>query len=330
MDTYFDDRSLDEIESDLVTFWEHLSNKAPTTKITKIAIIKMFMRYYNKETRDFDIWNTFKSRLRGKNHPVSKEHVPDKNEIKNILNQCNCMIRTAVVMSVSSGLRIGEVVGLEPYDVFENENPVRINVRAEVAKTKVRRTTFISKEAADLLKEWFRIRDDYIKHSLKSLNFNYMEHLKTERINNKHIFPCDDQVIRRGFNKACDKCGYTDKTIMNGDDSRNTKRSRRSLRFHNLRKFFRSNFGKADLAHHLMGHEGYMTMYRQFSDKRLSEEYLKYEHNVSIYSVSPNQKEMKEKDERIKTLEEKQKEMEKNQKVTMELIKKLESKQKQK
>jgi len=314
IDTYFSDRSLEEIETDLITYWEYLvkTNKAPKTKIGKLSAMKIFMTYYNKEIKNLDIWDTFTNRLRGKNKTIMKEHVPDKIEIKNILNHCNCMISTAIVVSLSSGMRIGEVTQILPEDIFLNEKPARVNVRAEITKTGVRRTTFLSTEATELLTEWDRIRDDYLKNSLRTLNFKNLSYKRLERKNDKRIFPCKPQVIRRGFNRACDRCKYTDVTIMNGDDNicKNTgkKKARRSLHYHNLRKFFRTHFGNPDLAEVLLGHEGYLTStYRQWNDKQLAEEYLKYEHNVSIYSVSPDLTELQndkiEKDKLIKELQ---------------------------
>ncbi|GBE55150.1 MAG TPA: hypothetical protein ENH28_06225 [Euryarchaeota archaeon] len=54
-----------------------------------------------------------------------------------------------------------------------------------------------------------------------------------------------------------------------------------------LRKFFRSQLATAipvDIVETLMGHEGYLTGDRRYSEKELGEYYSKGEHNFTYYS----------------------------------------------
>ena len=37
-----------------------------------------------------------------------------------------------------------------------------------------------------------------------------------------------------------------------------------------------------------MGHSGYLSEYRNYSDKRLAEEYLQHQQNLMVYEVSPD------------------------------------------
>jgi integrase len=218
------------------------------------------------------------------------------------------------MVALSSGLRIGEIVQLLPEDIYLNEVPARINVRPEITKNNKMRTTFITPEATDVLKEWLRIKDGYIDKSMKRLNFKNMQYHKNKK--KKELFPYSPHRIREAFNNACEKAGFTGTTIMKGDfdlpdfykKDHKHFRERRHLRFHNLRKFFRTYFGNSDLAEHIMGHSGYLSQYRDYNNKQLAKKYMKYMENVTIYERTPDltdvHRELFEKDKQIQDLKE--------------------------
>lgn len=298
METYFDKKQ--PYEEHIRKYWKYLQGKAPKTRSVAVCSIKGFLKRHDKDTKELDIWDDIAVRMKGNTSPVSEEHVPDIDELKQILNYCDIRTKTIITMLLSSGMRIGEIVGILPGDVHMNETPTRINIRAEIAKKGKRRTTFITEEATELLREWLRIRDDYIKKSMASMNFKSMQYIKGR--NDPRIFPYHTNRIREAFNQACDKAGFTGKTIMNGDfdhkvrkdGEKMRKRGRRKLHYHNLRKFFRTYFGNSDLAEALMGHSGYLSEYRMYNDKQLAEAYEKFKHNVSIYTATPDLTEVRE------------------------------------
>lgn len=288
-ETYFDSKP--DYTEDIQQFWRSLENKAPKSKQNRMAAIKLFLKYYDKQTISLDIWETLKDRMKGKNKPVCEEHVPEIPDIKKVLEYCDIKTKTAILIGLSSGMRIGEVMSIETQDIHMKETPARVNIRAEIAKNGQRRTTFISSEAKEMLEEWLRVRDDYIKDAYKSLNFKNAQHVKHRKQKDPRIFPFAANVIQRAFNDAAEMAGFKETTTFNGDldtvRKAGGKRERRTLHFHNMRKFFRSNFGNVDLAEHLMGHAGYLTEYRDYSDKRLAQEYLQHEHNLMISAAVP-------------------------------------------
>lgn len=313
IDTYFKQKQ--PYEEQIRTYWKYLQGKAPKTRQVAISSIKGFLRRFDKKgTKDLDIWDDIAARTKGNNEPVSEKHVPDIDELKQILHYCDIRTKTTIMIALSSGMRISEVCQLLPDDINLNEKPVRINIRAEIAKNGKRRTTFITPETTELLNEWKRIRDDYIERSLASMNFKDMQFLKDRK--DRRIFPYHTNSIRTSFNKACDKAGFTGATEMKGDfdlsadykKEHKYKRQRRKLTYHNLRSFFRTYFGNVDLAEHLMGHTGYLSTYRQYNDKQLAKEYLKQMHNVFVFEVSSDEKikdmdtRMQEKDKEIQEL----------------------------
>lgn len=302
MNTYFDKKQ--PYEEHIRQYWEYLQGKAPNTKGVAISSIKGFLKRFDKTTKDLDIWYDISARMRGKTIPIHEEYVPDLDELKQILHYCDIRTKTTIMIALSSGMRISEVVKLLPSDLHFKEEPTRINVRSEIAKNGRRRTTFITPETTDLLKEWFRIRDEYYKKSMQSMNFKEMQYLKDR--DDPRVFPYHTNRIREAFNRACDNAGFTGKTSMKGDFDFGYKRKRRKLHYHNLRKFFRTYFGNSDLAEHLMGHTGYLSTYRQYNDKQLAKEYMKHMENVTIFERSVDltevNKSLEEKDKQIQDL----------------------------
>jgi len=320
MDTYFKQKQ--PYEEHIRTYWKYLQGKAPKTRQVAISALKGFLKRFDKKgTKDLGIWDDIAARMKGHTDAISEEHVPDIDEIKQILNYCDIRTKTTIMVALSSGMRISEVIQLLPDDVYLDEEPIRVNIRAEIAKNGKRRTTFITPEAKELLQEWLRVRDDYIKKSFLSLNFKELQYLK-DRVDDR-IFPYHANRIRESFNRACDKAGFTGKTVMKGDFDLSTdfkrghthKRERRKLHYHNLRKHFRTYFGNSDLAEHLMGHSGYLSTYRMFNDKQLAKEYLKHMHNLMVFETSSDERinkfneQMKEKDEQMKEKDEQMKDM---------------------
>jgi integrase len=311
MNTYFDSKQ--QYEEHITNYWNYLKDKSPNSRSMGISSIKNFLRAYDKTTRDLEIWDTIATRLRGKSSVIIK-HVPDIDEIRQILHYADIRTKTAIMMSITSGMRIGEICKLERNDVYMDEQPTRINVRAEITKTKRRRTCFISPEATNLLKEWLRVRDEYLEQSLKSYNFKDNTRYYKKR-DDSRIFPYKPLAIRNGFNKACERAGFKNKSKCNGDFDNKIHRSRRELSFHGLRAFFRTYLGNADLSEHLMGHTGYLSTYRDFTQKQLAEQYMKYVPNVTVFEREVDTHGLNNKVEnlkaRIKTLEAEKKALEK-------------------
>jgi len=308
IDTYF--KTKQPYEEHIRTYWKYLQGKAPKTRQVAISSIKGFLRRSDKKsTKDLDIWDDITARMKGNAEPIGEKHVPDIEELKQILHYCDIRTKTAIMISLSGGMRISEVCQILPGDINLNEKPARINIRAEIAKNGKRRTAFITPETNELLIEWLRVRDDYVKKSMASLNFKNVQFIKDRKDN--RVFPYHTNAVRTGFNNACKKAGFDGVTEMMGDfdlsedfkRDHKHKRARRKLTYHNLRSFFRTYLGNADLAEHLMGHSGYLSTYRQFNDKQLAKEYNKFMYNVSVFETTS--------DESIKRLDEESKKKDK-------------------
>ena len=80
--------------------------------------------------------------------------------LKKIIEHSDAKHRALFLTLISSGMRIGESLALRKMDIFENERPVRIHIRAEITKTKEERSTFISSEAFEKIKPILDTKND--------------------------------------------------------------------------------------------------------------------------------------------------------------------------
>ena len=167
---------------------------------------------------------------------------------------------------------------LELEDVKLEEEPARIVIRQEITKSQTQRITFISSEAREVLKEWLKHRESYLR-SARNKNKALVElgRAGTKSGQDKRVFPFSINVVNSFWWNALDKAG------LNGRD-RATKR--RKYRIHGLRKFFRTELARVipvDVVEALMGHEGYLSQsYRKYSVEELREYYKKGEHALLI------------------------------------------------
>ena len=75
-------------------------------------------------------------------------------------------------MNASSGCRPEELCRMTIDDVEWNKYPVKVNVRAEIAKDKEYRYTFMSPEAVKAVYEWLKKRPKMIIEFCKKSHFD--------------------------------------------------------------------------------------------------------------------------------------------------------------
>ena len=139
----------------LQEFVNHLHSRklAPKTILSYVVAVKGFLL-----DCDFDI---SPQRLRAKvvmpqQYEVSTDRAPTVEEVRRLLLRGNLATKAAITMLCSSGLRLGELGSLRVCDIkFGGENePAKITLKAARTKTRKSRVTFMTAEAAGLLKEY--------------------------------------------------------------------------------------------------------------------------------------------------------------------------------
>lgn len=175
------------------------------------------------------------------------------------------------LMLASSGARLNEMLSLTMSDIDMQMTPVMVNFRH--TKNGNPRYSFISSEAAEALRQYLAVRDDYIEGGKKRIE-NLKKAGKKAEIDEgtELLFPVQDSSVNKSWETLLRKAGLY---------SRDAKSQRNQYRIHSLRKFFISQMslaGAKTLGEHLAGHEGYLdASYRQVSPEYAAAEYLKVE-----------------------------------------------------
>jgi integrase len=262
---------------DMLRFIAYMNGGPPIGQKAKIAGVKEFLSYYGVEFTQRQLKQLSTKMPKGKTSRTAEKDI-DTEMLRKILTHADLKLRALVLTLASSGMRIGEALQIRLSDVDLSKDPGQIVVRGEYTKSGDTRTVFISREAKEALKEWLRIRDQYLR-SARNRNRGLVEkaEAKEKPVEDDRLFPFSDRNVREMWENALRKA-----SLWNKDSSTN----RSQVRIHALRKFFRSQLAlgcPVDIVEALMGHEGYLTeAYRRYTLKQRAEYYKKAEHLVTI------------------------------------------------
>jgi len=261
--------------------------------------VKGYLRYLGVRINTDDFRQIVKTPKAMTNH----EKALTKEILIRLLRICHQKLQTSILVVVSSGLRIGELVQLRLDDVDFTSTPTKIRVRAETAKTRQGRETFISVEATKALK-------DYLVHY-----FDWNEKGDNSHMHQKPIFgrtskgdTYDNQKIsgtrwsselslQQSLRTHVDK--IPELNVKNEND-------RSLIHWHSFRKYFRTTVGNEvnrDFAEALMGHDFYMSTYYTLSEDKKRELYLKAEPALTISDFEKVERNLHELSEKQSQLE---------------------------
>ena len=174
---------------------------------------------------------------------------------------------------LSSGIRIGEALQLVPEDLELEADPARIKIKGSYTKTGNPRTTFITREAKEVLLEWLKVRDQYLVSSVSKTK------LYKKDLNDPRVFPYCHANAYVMWNLGLKKSKF---------DKIDSSTNRHVIHPHVLRKYFRTRLAsviQVDIVEALMGHEGYLTeVYRKYSTEDLAKFYKQGEHSLLVFT----------------------------------------------
>lgn len=198
-------------------------------------------------------------------NPITREQELSRKMIRDILAAADERLRLEILIAVSSGMRIGEMVGITLSNINLYSDPVEIYIPAHLTKNKTARTTYISEEATTALLTWLSVRERDIRRSRK-------------RVPTQTIIDTDDRLIpfsagneRDRLNETLDAIGYNDRDPITG---------RHLIHFHLFRKFFlteaKLSGASKEIIEEMAGHRGYLSIsYHRPSRKERLEAYKK-------------------------------------------------------
>ena len=281
--------TIKEIKSDRIDCYQLLrdfvvfqdkSGLKPRTIHLRINAVKSFLRFCGIRIYSEDFKQFVKMPRK-----ISSEEIPlTKEIIQRLLRNVSPKLQTVVLVAVSSGMRISEIVQLRIGDFDFESEPTRIRLRAETTKTRTARDVFITKEATLALKDYLRRYHDW-NGSKESIQYDKMIFGRTSLSRNPVKKDKDLQLAPLIAAKSLLQKSL-ENSIRNVPEL-NVKSTdgKRVIHFHAFRKFFRTTVGNVsgrDFAEALMGHQFYLDTYYQISEEKKRTMYLDVEPYLTI------------------------------------------------
>lgn len=265
---------------DLAEFVAFLGSAPPTTKrgyksvvVSWLAANKLYL--HPQETR----------RIRTAGRARTRDRIPTREEIRQVLEHCDLLLRLFLMILSSTGMRPGEALHLLWTDIDEVRG--RVFLRAEITKTRESRVCYMSLEAMEMYQQWGAYYPQYLKKR-RALTPWAGRDADTDT---RRVFPLTYNAVLEKFTRALQKAGL---------DERDPSTRRHVIHFHGMRKFFRTRLpmggATVDVTEELMGHEGYLAgSYVRLTEADLKAAYRQAEHELWIYKTRPiNDEELKQ------------------------------------
>lgn len=248
----------------------------PTTVKTRISVTVQFLEYHGIMLSVKDKRTVRQKMPLGGVRTIERDL--DHETLRTLLAYMDVRGRAFTLTLIATGGRTGEIMQALVQDLRLDTHPAELFLREQTTKNKKARTVFLTKEAAEAVQTWLRVRDDYLD-SAQYRNAGLVKAgiapPKTRQ--DDRIFPFADPVLRKFWNGALKKAGL---------HSQDPSTGRLQVHPHMMRKFFRTQMATVipvDVVEDIMGHAGYLTdPYRKNTKKQLAEFYLKGEHILTI------------------------------------------------
>ncbi len=282
-DAYLEKTDSKKVERDIFAFITHIDkelHRAPTSIKAYLSIIRNFF-----QMNDFVIPERVFITLRRRTPrsvAIQQDAVPTKKILREIFQYGDFKMKCMAQFMLSSGMRLGETVGLNISDIEEYQGYYKVNIPKELTKSRYARITFISSEAKELLDQWLKngIRKEYLRRARNKTNFENKEKVS---LLDKRLFPMWDSTFRVTWINALEKSGYNERCPNTGHYIYHP---------HVLRKFFKTNLANymnpnaRDL---MLGQASVLDKtytditYQEFIEKMFSE-YKENEGKISVYT----------------------------------------------
>jgi integrase len=270
-ETYF--TSSQDYVQDLINYAASRSDRPAKTVQMYVSAIREFMVFNGVNFTDAE-----KKRIKNKTPRGGAATVEDEldlEKIRVIMQHADLKLRTLILFLVSSGLRLNEALSLNKGDIDLQNKMGVVTIRPGNTKTRHGRITFCTPEAEQSLKEWLKVRDQYLESAKKRSNgINRTKNIDGD----DRIFPFSDSNVVQMWENCLNKSG-----LANRDEGTN----RLQLHPHMFRKFFSSQLRvvvPADIVEVLMGHRvgGVIGTYRSYTRQELQSHYEKGMHLLTV------------------------------------------------
>lgn len=266
-----------QVLKDFVVFQDK-SGLKPRTIHVSVHGVNGFLRNEGIKiySEDFKQFVKMPRKLKVQETPLTKEI------IHRLLRNVSPKLHAVILVAVSTGMRIGELVQITINDIDFSSQPTKIKLKAEITKTGTSREVFLTNEATLALKDYLRRYHNWEQGNPTN--------------NNKPIFgrtsiskkTKDDSSLKLAPIIAAKS--LLQKTLENAiknipDLNEKGENGKRLIHFHGFRKFFRTTVGNVcgrDFAEALMGHSFYLDTYYVLDDNKKRQMFLDAEPYLTI------------------------------------------------
>ncbi len=246
-----------DYQTDVEIFFKSIREYAPKSINMILSFTKGFLGRNGVKFDEY-YWRDLKGKHKGLkgNRALTEDQAPTPEILRNILQFLPLHGRAFALALSSSGMRLGEALRLKLSDIELDKEPVRIHIRREYTKSGLSRPSFLSTEAVNVLKEWLKIHDEWLRAASRK------SHLYPKGAKDDRIFPFSNGTVYAMWHAALEKSGYADRDATTGIYK---------FHLHTLRKYFRSRLPRGgvpvDVTQGIMGEEGYLSAeYRRLKD----------------------------------------------------------------
>jgi integrase len=201
-------------------------------------------------------------------------------EIKKLVDYSTPKRKALYTVLLSSGMRIGETLGLKKRDFDFSGDRICITIPAKLTKKNTQRQTYISKEA-----------EHYLMPIIKRLNQDEL------------VFSSNKDIRKSVDNEILNFWNLRKKIEL---DVKYDNSTLHKITLHSFRAFFEthaSNTHGLEYAHALIGHSGYLEQYYRLSDEDRIEKYIELEPKITIGEDFKNKIKIENQNKKITELE---------------------------
>jgi len=249
--------------------WKHEDSKASTS----VAYYQSAVEYFSYHQLKINHYNLRRDIILPED-PKNMKYAVTLSEIRKLIDYSKPKRKALYTVLISSGMRIGETLGLKKRDFDFSQDRICITIPAKLTKKNIQRQTYISKEA-----------EHYLIPIIKKMNQDEL------------IFSSNKDIRKSVDNEVLNFWHLRKKAELDVkyDNSNNHK-----ISLHSFRAFFEtqaSNTHGLEYAHALIGHSGYLEQYYRLSEEDRLEKYIELEPKITIGEDFKNKIKIKKQDD---------------------------------
>ncbi len=255
--------------------WKHEDSKASTS----VAYYQTAVEYFSYHQLKINHYNLRRDIILPQD-PKNMKYAVTLSEIRKIIDYSKPKRKALYTVLLSSGMRIGETLGLKKRDFDFSQERICITIPAKLTKKNIQRQTYISKEA-----------EHYLIPIIKKMN------------QDEQIFSSNKDIRKSVDNEILNFWHLRKKAELDVkyDNSNNHK-----ISLHSFRAFFEtqaSNTHGLEYAHALIGHSGYLEQYYRLSEEDRLEKYIELEPKITIGEDFKNKIKIEKQNKKISEFE---------------------------